>query len=295
MALNFPINPATNSTYTSGDVTYTFDGVKWVAETSPTPGATSPIIDYTVYTANHTAQPGEGILADTTGGSFSIALPSSPVVGNTVVIADAGGGWETNNLFILRNGSTIEGINEDFIADVDGISVTFVYDGSTWQTYAQAGVFTPAELTVNNETASTSNFYPTFTVSTSGSLENVNVSSNKLFFQPSSGTLNATEINSLSDGRFKSNVKEIDDALSKTLELSGVSFTFTETQKDSIGLIAQDVEKVIPEVVEYNEDADRYTVSYGNLVGLLVEAIREQDDRITQLEQQIQQNQVDGK
>jgi len=295
MSLNFPINPATNSTYTSGDVVYTFDGVKWVAETSPTPGATSPIIDYNVYTANHTAQPGEGILTDTTAGSFSVALPSSPVVGNTVVIADAGDGWETNNLFILRNGSTIEDVNEDFIADVNGISVTFVYDGSTWQTYAQAGVFTPSSLSVTNETASTSVFYPTFTTTTSGSLEDVNVSSNKLFFQPSSGSLNATEINSLSDGRFKSNVKEIDDALSKTLELNGVSFTFTETQKDSIGLIAQDVEKVIPEVVEYNEDADRYTVSYGNLVGLLVEAIREQDDRITQLEQQIQQNQVDGK
>jgi len=288
MALNFPANPATNDTYVSGDVTYTFDGVKWVAETSPTPGATSPIIDYEVYTSNHTAQPGEGILTDTSNGSFSVALPSSPVVGNTVVIADAGGQWATNNLFILRNGSTIENVAEDFIADVSGISVTLVYDGSTWQTYAQAGVFTSAGISVTNETSSTNNFYPTFTESTSGSLENISVSDSKLFFQPSTGTLNATQLNSLSDRRFKSNVRDIDDALNKTLELNGVTFTFTETQTDSIGLIAQDVQSVIPEAVEYNEKSDKYTVSYGNLVGLLVEAIKEQQNQINDLRDQIE-------
>jgi hypothetical protein len=272
MALNFPANPSTNDTYVSGDVTYTFDGVKWIAETSPTPGATSPIIDYEVYTSNHTVQPGEGI----------------PVVGNTVVIADAGGQWATNNLFILRNGSTIENVDEDFIADVSGISITLVYDGSTWQTYAQAGIFTSAGISVTNETSSTSNFYPTFTESTSGSLESITVSDSKLFFQPSTGILNATQFTSLSDRRLKDNIQIIDSALDKTLALEGVSFTFKNTGKDSIGLIAQNVNEIVPEVVEYNEEADTMTVSYGNLVGLLVEAIKNQQKQINDLRDQIE-------
>jgi len=288
MALNFPANPSTNDTYVSGDVTYTFDGVKWIAETSPTPGATSPIIDYEVYTSNHTVQPGEGILTDTSNGSFSVALPSSPVVGNTVVIADAGGQWATNNLFILRNGSTIENVDEDFIADVSGISITLVYDGSTWQTYAQAGIFTSAGISVTNETSSTSNFYPTFTESTSGSLESITVSDSKLFFQPSTGILNATQFTSLSDRRLKDNIQIIDSALDKTLALEGVSFTFKNTGKDSIGLIAQNVNEIVPEVVEYNEEADTMTVSYGNLVGLLVEAIKNQQKQINDLRDQIE-------
>ena len=49
----------------------------------------------------------------------------------------------------------------------------------------------------------------------------------------------------------------------------------TINDKTEIGVIAQEVEKVVPEVVTYAEDVDQYGVSYGNLAGLFIEAIKE--------------------
>jgi hypothetical protein len=47
--------------------------------------------------------------------------------------------WSTNNLTVARNGSTIEGVSEDLTMDVAGVSVDFVYDGTTWQIYPTGG------------------------------------------------------------------------------------------------------------------------------------------------------------
>jgi hypothetical protein len=54
-------------------------------------------------------------------------------------VADAGANWGTNNLTVGRNGSTIGGLAENLICDITGASVQFVYDGATWEVYAQVG------------------------------------------------------------------------------------------------------------------------------------------------------------
>lgn len=96
-------------------------------------------IVYVRKTANYTASADEGIIADTSGGSWTLTLPSAPSVGDVVVVAD-GAAWGTNNLTIARNGSTIEGAAEDLTCDVSGVSITLVYDGTTWHVYVQAGI-----------------------------------------------------------------------------------------------------------------------------------------------------------
>jgi hypothetical protein len=53
-----------------------------------------------------------------------------------------------------------------------------------------------------------------------------------------------------------------------------------ETKKRNIGVIAQEVEKILPEVVTYAADVDEYGVSYGNFAGLFIEAIKEQNEII---------------
>jgi hypothetical protein len=96
-------------------------------------------VNYVVKTANYTTQDKEGVLANTTGGAFTVTLPASPATGAQVVVADAGGVWGTNNLTVGRNGSTISNVAQDLVCDISGVSVQLVYDGTTWEVYAQIG------------------------------------------------------------------------------------------------------------------------------------------------------------
>ena len=66
-------------------------------------------------------------------------MPASPVTGAQVVIADSGNAWGTNNLTIARNGSTIADVADSLVCDITGASIQLVYDGTTWNVYAQPG------------------------------------------------------------------------------------------------------------------------------------------------------------
>ena len=92
------------------------------------------------------------------------------------------------------------------------------------------------------------------------------------------GTITATDFNSISDARLKSNVVTLSNALSMVTSLRGTSFDIAG--KKSIGLIAQELETVLPEVVS---DGDIKTVSYGNIVALLIEAIKELNAEVQHL------------
>ncbi|MFZ9066251.1 MAG: beta strand repeat-containing protein [bacterium] len=96
-------------------------------------------LEYVVKTANYTAVDKQGVLADTSGGAFTVTLPATPATGVQVVVADSGSNWGTNNLTVGRNGSTIGGLAQDLVCDIAGASVQLVYNGSTWEVYAQIG------------------------------------------------------------------------------------------------------------------------------------------------------------
>jgi hypothetical protein len=118
---------------TSGNL-LTSNGTTWTSA-APAPGG----IDYVYKTANYTTTNNEGVLADTSGGAFTVTLPATPSTGDQVVVADAGDSFGTNNLTVGRNGSTIGGLAENLVIDITGVSVQFVYDGTTWNVYAQIG------------------------------------------------------------------------------------------------------------------------------------------------------------
>lgn len=97
------------------------------------------------------------------------------------------------------------------------------------------------------------------------------------------GTFTATaDIVAYSDERIKDNIETIDNALDKVNQLRGVSFNRKSDGKESIGVIAQEVEKILPEVVT-EDDKGIKGVSYGNIVGVLIEAMKEQQKQIDEL------------
>ena len=93
------------------------------------------------------------------------------------------------------------------------------------------------------------------------------------------GALTATgDITAFSDERLKSDIETIDNALDKVMNMRGVSYI--KQAEKGIGVIAQEVEKVLPEVVT---DGEYKSVAYGNIVGVLIEAIKEQQKQIDEL------------
>ena len=102
-------------------------------------------------------------------------------------------------------------------------------------------------------------------------------------FDVDNGTFTATgDITAYSDERLKSNIKTYKDALKKIELLRGVSYE--KDGKKGIGVIAQEVEKVVPEVI--NDSGEYKAVAYGNLVGILIEAVKELSQEVNRLKEE---------
>lgn len=89
--------------------------------------------------------------------------------------------------------------------------------------------------------------------------------------------ISSGDITAFSDIRLKTDIEKIENALDKVCQLSG--YTYNMNDKRRTGVIAQEVEKVLPEVVQDREDGYK-TVAYGNMIGLLIEAIKELKEEI---------------
>ncbi|HOX85764.1 MAG TPA: tail fiber domain-containing protein [bacterium] len=90
--------------------------------------------------------------------------------------------------------------------------------------------------------------------------------------------------------RWKENVVQLQNALDKVNRLRGVGFTWKENGKQDIGLIAEEVGQVVPEVVDWEENGvDAKSIDYARLVPLLLEAIKEQQEQIEALKKAISQ------
>jgi hypothetical protein len=101
-----------------------------------------------------------------------------------------------------------------------------------------------------------------------------------------SGTANAANFNTTSDATLKTNVETLTGSLDAVKSLRGVSFDWIENGGSEVGVIAQEVEAVLPDVVSTNDQGIK-SVKYGNMVALLIEAMKEQQLRIEALEAQL--------
>jgi hypothetical protein len=99
-----------------------------------------------------------------------------------------------------------------------------------------------------------------------------------------SGSITASgNITAYSDARLKENITPLTNALKMVLQLQGVRYTRKATGQVNIGLIAQDVGNVVPEVIEADGQGI-YSVAYANITALLIEAVKELSDRVEALE-----------
>jgi hypothetical protein len=95
-------------------------------------------------------------------------------------------------------------------------------------------------------------------------------------------------VTAYSDIRKKKDITTIENALDMVSRMRGVRFRRIDTDQAGVGVIAQEMLEVLPEVVQQGVgDDDTLSVAYGNIVGVLIEAIKEQQTRINTLEQQI--------
>jgi hypothetical protein len=141
-------------------------------------------------------------------------------------------------------------------------------------------------LTISDDTSTNATRYLAFTSATTGSISTANVSSTKLTFNPSTGDFTAGgNITANSDIKIKTNIKTIENALDKVKSLRGVSFTRIGTDIKNVGVIAQEVEAVVPELVRESDGLK--SVAYGNITALLIEAIKEQSKKIEELENKL--------
>lgn len=101
------------------------------------------------------------------------------------------------------------------------------------------------------------------------------------------GNVGATSFIYTSDETLKNNVQVLKNSLDKISSLEGVSFDWKKDGSKEIGLIAQDVEKVVPELVVTGSDGIK-SVKYGNIVALLIEAVKEQQAEIDVLKVELE-------
>jgi hypothetical protein len=88
----------------------------------------------------------------------------------------------------------------------------------------------------------------------------------------SSGIVTAVDFNSTSDENLKYNIETVDKALDTVSSLRGVKFDWKEDNRTSYGVIAQELEVVLPDLVS---SGDIKTVNYNGIIGVLIEAIKE--------------------
>jgi hypothetical protein len=146
--------------------------------------------------------------------------------------------------------------------------------------YGDGSNLSGAGSTVFNDTTTDQEYYPLFTAITSGTISASGISTSKLTYNPSSGEMTAVNFNSTSDENLKTNIQTVENSLNIVEKLRGVSFDWKESGKSSYGVIAQELEQVLPELVN---GTDQKSVNYNGIIGVLIEAIKELREEIEEL------------
>lgn len=192
--------------------------------------------------------------------------------------------------------------NQGHITSVSNVAITLQPTGVTAATYGNAtnipsivvdstgritsasNISVSAGTTLTDQTTTTTVQYVLMNAASSGSQSTANVSTTKLYFVPSTGTLNATVFNSLSDVAVKENINPVTGATDIISKLIGVEFDWKDNGRRSAGVVAQDIETIMPHLVDTNENTGLKSVNYSGIIAYLIQSIKELNDRIKKYE-----------
>ena len=210
------------------------------------------------------------------GFTTSISPPTNLNVGIITATSFVGSGSgltgiaNTANIVSTAITTGILNVGTGITVNASGINVTGVVTATSF--VGSGSGLTGAGSTVFIDTTTNQEFFPLFTATTSGTITASGISTSKLTYNPSSGAMTAVDFNSTSDISLKENIHTVGNALEITEQLRGVSFDWKETGRSSYGVIAQELEEVLPELVG---DGTVKSVNYNGIIGVLIEAIKE--------------------
>ena len=268
------------------------DSAQWVDASPFNVGIITSLTNVS-YNAGSAISPSIYFNTDPQTGWFSPGLGKQTFVsaGSSILNVNPSGvnvtGVVTATSFV-GDGSNLSGIDATTLKDSggsvivqansSGIVVTGVVTATSF--VGDGSGLTGAGSTVADDTTTNETFFPVFTQTTSGTITASKVSTTKFTFNPSTGEASATNFNSTSDESLKTNVHTIENSLDIVDQLRGVSFDWKENGKGSYGVIAQELEQVLPELVT---QTDPKSVNYNGIIGVLIEAVKELKKEIEEL------------
>jgi hypothetical protein len=226
--------------------------------------------------------------------SFSTTVTNSiatklPLAGGTMTGNIVMSGSQTvDGRDLSADGSKLDGIESGATADQSAAEIRSLVESAS-----DSNVFTDADHSKLNGIASGATNVTNNNQLTNGSGFITSVAFNSLTSKTSgtgnyttTGNFTAANFNSTSDINLKENIEVVTSATEMLNQIRGVKFTWKETEELSVGVIAQDVEKVLPELISERDDETK-TVNYNGLIGVLIEAVKEQQKQIDDLKGEV--------
>lgn len=238
-----------------------------------------------------------GVVAATYGGSSNIAVitvNSRGAITSASNVAVAGVSGFTNNGAGSAGFTISTAAGSSFGADLPTSGVTAATYGSSTNipvlvvdSFGRINSASNVSVTIGtslvDQTSSASTHYPLLSTANTGSISGANISTSKLYFVPSTGTLYSTIFQSLSDPNFKTNIQLIDQPFNVINSINGYTFNWRDNGEKSSGVLAPELEQVAPHLVAGDEEGYS-SVNYNGIIAYLIECVKHLDQRVKELE-----------
>jgi hypothetical protein len=226
------------------------------------------------------------------GGTFTVTSNATNAnTASAIVARDASGNFAAGTITAALTGNastattlqtarTIGGVSFNGAAN---INLPGVNTGGNQDTSGTSAISTAATVTTSSAASAFKVPFANTTASTTGNYGLLQDSTATFTYNPSTNVVEAGTFNTTSDISLKENICTFENAMDVVAGLRGVRFTWKKNGIKTVGLIAQEVEKVLPELIGTNADTGLKSVSYANMVAVLIEAVKELKAEIEEL------------